>query len=328
MLRVVGVVAVIAGHVAGGLTTYLTFPWHVPVFFFLTGYLWKDERGLSDEWRNRSRSLGFPYLVWFTGLFVAFTILTALTAHLSVRREAGTLYGGVFAWRPFTTFWFVSALLFATLLYRMLSRFTLEIRWIVALVGVIAGTLLPDITAKSPLSLGAALTCLVFIVAGQTARLLRPRLRHELLVAIVLIAISAILIAARMSKPLDLKAGDFGTPVVSVVVAVALSFGLLVVTDRIMERLPTWVSRAATALAVPAMVVVLVHPILLWVLDPLTLGHRMEFVVALLVPWTVGLIAVRTPLAPYLAGAKRQVTVHRGWQERPVRGMSAAPLAE
>jgi acyltransferase len=327
-LRVVGVTAVIAGHVAGGLTTYLTFPWHVPVFFFLTGYLWKDERDFSDEWRNRSRSLGFPYLVWFTGLFVAYTIFTALTAHFSFWREAGTLYGGVFAWRPFTTFWFVSALLFATLLYRMLSRFTLEIRWLVALLGVIGGTLLPGITAESPLSTGAAVTCLVFIVAGQTARLLRSRLRHELLVALVLIAISAILIAARMSKPLDLKSGDFGTPVVSVVVAIALSFGLLVVTDSIVQRLPAWVSQVSTALAVPAMVVVLAHPIVLWALDPLTLGHRVEFVVALLVSWAVGLVAVRTPWSTYLTGAKRQEVAFRSRSPRVERTVPAVAVLE
>src|SRR6478609_9373400 len=65
-VRVVGIAAVIFGHTfRGPLTHEFLYAWHVPVFFFLTGYLWTPGRTLRQEFVNRGLTLGLPYIGWF-----------------------------------------------------------------------------------------------------------------------------------------------------------------------------------------------------------------------------------------------------------------------
>src|SRR5262245_28525061 len=61
-VRIVGLVAVVAGHTLGG--RELFYPWHMPLFFFLSGYLWTSGRSLPAEVQRRTRSLVVPYLFW------------------------------------------------------------------------------------------------------------------------------------------------------------------------------------------------------------------------------------------------------------------------
>src|SRR5206468_10733413 len=77
LIRVIGLVAVVGGHVfaSSPLARELTYSWHMPLFFLLTGYLWNDRRSLRGEWRTRLKSLMLPYAVWvviLVALYVAF----------------------------------------------------------------------------------------------------------------------------------------------------------------------------------------------------------------------------------------------------------------
>jgi len=327
LLRVIGVLAVIAGHTAKHATLLLTFPWHVPVFFFLAGYLWKDGRTFSQEWRNRWRTLGYPYLLWFVALFAVYTTAAAVSGTVSLRTELGFVYGGISAWRPFTTFWFLTALLFAALLYRLMSALPLWLRAVIATATAVAGMLAGGVLSRTPLSIGIACACILFLVAGQVARVLRTRLRHEVVIAVIVLAASAALIATGVSAPLDLKSGIFGTPALSAVVAIAISFGLLVLCEHVAQRLPVGFSRCATALAVPATVVVLVHPILLWMIDPLHISHALEFLVTVAVSWGIGLAVVRSRWSPWLAGVPVPAAPRRPTPSAVTQTWSPEPTA-
>jgi acyltransferase len=74
-LRIVAIAVVVVAHVwtdnyALRLASYT---WHVPVFFFLSGYLVSPGRPLRRELAARWRTLGVPYIVWL----VLITLLVA-----------------------------------------------------------------------------------------------------------------------------------------------------------------------------------------------------------------------------------------------------------
>ena len=309
-VRVLGVAAVVLGHVwQHGLARDLTYSWHVPVFFFLSGYLWRSGRTIGDEWRNRFRTLGIPYLAWFVPLLAVYIAAGALTGNLSMTKVAGFVYGGHDTGRPFITFWFLSVLLATTLLYRLVSRLPLWAQWLIAAVGVALGALFGRVLSRTPLSMGIAAICLVFVVAGASARQIEPRLVLRVPLGLVLVAGPLVLAVCDIVQPVDLKGGRLGTPVLGVLGAIAISWGLLLLANAAFERLPERVGRTVSMLALPAIGVVLAHPIVLWILQTPTNGRLLDAVLAVVIPWVVVLLVMRTPVAPILTGVRRPATV-------------------
>lgn len=307
-VRVLGLVAVVTGHAFAEPAVRATlYPWHVPVFFFLTGYLWTAGRGLGDEVRKRARTLLAPYLAW---LLLAGAFTTALRAEAGSPPSAGVfgemLLGGTFVESPLYTFWFATALLFAALLLRVLERLPGWVPWAVAAAGLVAVYAAPHVVAGVPLSLGVAVPSLTFLLLGTVAKRLRPRIGRPLLTGVVLLAVGAALVATGASHPVDVKQGDFGTVLLSPLVAGALSFGLVLVAETVVPALGERFGRAIVLLASGGLLVMFVHPVVLWALrNDSAHGSWVIYVTALVVPWVIAIGLRHTPLSPWLLGVPR-----------------------
>ncbi|GGF12847.1 hypothetical protein GCM10011399_03470 [Subtercola lobariae] len=99
-----------------------------------------------------------------------------------------------------------------------------------------------------------------------------------------------------------MKQANFGTPILSVLVAVAISVALVLLGETWVPKLGSRASRVIISLAGVGMMVVQTHAVVLWVLGTPPSGSAIALILALVVPWTVALIVVRTPLAPWLVG--------------------------
>ncbi|HEY0258754.1 MAG TPA: acyltransferase family protein [Lacisediminihabitans sp.] len=304
--RVLGIVAVVAGHVWGDTAVgTVVYPWHVPLFFLLTGYLWTGGRTFRTELAKRWATLGRPYVVWLVILLAALCILLKLGGNLHAGALLGPLYGGGLAIRPFTTFWFVSVLFFSALLYRLVERLPLWSQWAIAAAGLAVAYLDGTWLSTTPLGIGLAVPCLSFVLAGRLFRAHRHSVRHPAVVGTALIVVAAILVASSISPRLDIKNGNFGVPVLGVVVGLMIDIGLVLVLEAVMPRLPGWFSRLSIRLAAGGMLVVLAHPAVLWLLNTPEHGRKLGFLAALTIPWALSLIVLRTPLAPWLTGVNR-----------------------
>jgi fucose 4-O-acetylase-like acetyltransferase len=322
-VRALGVIAVVAGHsLALPFIRPLVYSWHVPVFFFLAGYFWSRDRGMKAELVGRMRTLGLPYVSWFVVIACAFVPLDALLEAMTPSRLLGPIYNGELSAMPYTTFWFVSALFATVLLMRCVSAAPWPIVWALGIAGSIAGFFFGGALAQTPFAVGSAIPCLIFVLLGTLARALRPRVTRAGLLGFALLAVSAALVASRLALPLDIKQGNYGTPGVSVLVAAAISFGLVLLAESVFTRLRPGVHRAATDLARAGFVVVLAHPLVLWVLLKFTPGlpNVLIFAITLTVPWAVGLVATRTPASRWLTGGERvrlkQLTDARDYRAR------------
>ncbi|MGY0004091.1 acyltransferase family protein [Micromonospora sp. I033] len=301
LLRIVGIAAVVVGHVwTDPVTRAAVYPWHVPLFFVLTGYFWTPGRPLAGELRKRWRSLGLPYVVWFVLLFAALLAAEAATGEVAEGAFRNALYGGSAAVRPFSAFWFVSVLLLLALAYRAVERFPLA-AGVLALLGLAVAYLAPEVVTAGPLGVFLVPACLVFVLAGRLLRRLRSHLSAP--VAAVLLAVGAGLVVTGLSAPLDVKAGDFGTPGLSVVTAVLISAGLVVLAEELDRRITGGPARTISQVSACGIAVVLSHAAVLWVLHTPPSGGWPHLAAALLLPWAFALVVLRTPAAPYLLGA-------------------------
>lgn len=307
-VRVLGIVAVVAGHTLNtSLVRPLFFTWHVPLFFFLAGYFWSNRRTLKEELSKRVGTLGLPYVTWMLLIAVPFVLLDATLEKFSIGRLLGPLDNGEQSAMPYTTFWFVSALFFTVIFFRSLGRFPPVVIWSVGAAGSLLGYIAGNTLAQTPLSIGSAFPCLIFVLLGFFAAKLRTRIAKPALMGIVLLAFSAVVIATGIDSPLDIKVGNYGTPVISVLVAVAISFALVLLAEVTFTHLPKLVSDLATRLAYAGFTVVLVHPLVLWLMLKFfpPVPDWSIFALALSVPWLVGALSLRTPASQWLTGAKR-----------------------
>lgn len=328
-VRVLGVSAVVAGHTLHWpMVRPLVYSWHVPLFFFLAGYFWSRSRPLKTELNNRVRTLGLPYFSWFFLVALAFVPLAATRQALTPSRLLGQFYDGQLSAMPYTTVWFVSTLFAAVVLLRLLWLLPQPVVWAVALAGVAAGAAFGDLLARTPLAIGSAFPCIIFLLLGNAARSLRPRITRPVLVAVPALLCCAVLVLFGISAPVDIKQGDYGTPALSVLVAAVISFSLVLLAEALFSRLPAFIHRAATRLAFAAFTVVLAHPLVMWLMLRFAppVSDAVVFAAAIVIPWLVGILALRMRVCLFLTGITRDMASAAAVAPRPretVGGVSA-----
>lgn len=326
-VRVLAMLAIVAGHVwVDGPERPFLYSWHVPIFFVLAGYLWKPNRSLGREVKNRVRSLLIPYGAWLLVLGTVAVSIESSEGRFGPTRLLHILWGGQFATgRPFWAIWFVTALFFAAVIYRLISPLPLLGQWAVAGVLFVAAVYIPGHPARFlPLSLGLSLPGIVLIVAGFTLRRFRSAIRRPTVTGAALLVASFAVISLQWSQPLDLKQLDVGTPVLSALTALAISVGLILLAEGVLGGGPSGnnvsggasvrqtdagggmerMARVVTPLAQASLTVLFIHPAVITIFYTLGLSKAAVFLLTIGIAWSVGLLLLRFPHSGALTGIK------------------------
>lgn len=303
-IRVLGIVAVVVGHVwtDSAVVRDVVYTWHVPVFFFLSGYFWTRGRPRSRELYSRWRSLGVPYLFWLIAISTVYLLVLwdhdALTFGTAIR----PLLGGSYAGRPYSAFWFVSALFVVCLLYRLIEWTPYWAQWGLAASTLCLAYVFPGVVAQVPLGAASGAGALVFVLAGGAFRQIRMRIPVPTFIALAGLTIATTLVAAGWSAPLDIKKGDFGTPVLSVVTATCISAALVILGEELVPLLGVAAGRTIIDLSRCGLTVVLTHAGVLWAIQTAPSGSVLALGLALAVPWCAALVLLHTRFAPITLG--------------------------
>lgn len=294
-VRVLAVVAVVIGHShPTALWTELTFTWHVPVFFILSGYLFHPGRDAGSELRRRSRTILLPTLGWLTLVTAAWCLHAVVSgADLATDFWHRLAWGGVDLWAPYSAFWFMPVLVAALVLLRLLEGSPAPVAWLVGLAGYLVCLAFQDESASSFWSLLLTPACLLFVLAGRELRRWRGRIPAPLAIGLALLAVSIVAVRAG-SDVVNIKAGSFGTPVISVLVAFAITTGLLL-TAEVAFSVPqvARTSYTVSRLAATSLPVVLGHMVVLMMLpQPWGWGEIIATMIGL---WLAALLIARHP---------------------------------
>jgi len=305
-IRILGVAMVVLAHVwdSGSAPTYL-YSWPVPLYFILSGYFWVDDRPLAVEWKHRYRSLVKPYVTWLAIIGVVYVVTIVIKDEFSFKAVAAPIWGGYYAVRPFTTFWFISALFFTCLLYRLICHLSPTNQALLAAAGLLTGYVLGDLLTRTPLAAGAALPCMALLMLGRVARTYKHLLGGAA-GGVLLLGLSVPFEALEITKGIDIKNGHFGTPVASFLVCAATSIGLLLVAEAAVKNLRPKVATAISQLAKPGIVVVCIHPFFLYFADVPSIPVAAQLAIVLMLSWATGLTALYSPAATWLTGNQRE----------------------
>ncbi|KUG60258.1 acyltransferase family protein [Nesterenkonia jeotgali] len=344
LLRVISVAAVVIGHAWVGMpgADYLQI-WRMPLFFFLAGFFFSTSRTLRGELQARTRSLAVPYAVWLLLLSAGVLAMTQTPWPFEPGTIRGALIGGARTDMPFLAFWFISVLFFAALLLRAVLALPW---WAGAAVGLAGLTLaqLPDSAmAYTPLGVGLVPACMAFMLAGHWfGRFMRsPRglsLPGKPWIGLLCLGIGFGALAAGAGT-MNIKWSGFGTFLLSPVVSVMISIGLVLLFSTTVNALlggprpaeagpdgaATHRSTESPArrgrvlgvviseLVQTATFVVFAHAMVLYLLLRLFELENpvLRTVIALIICWGLGILVNRTPLSGPLNGLPRSALRRR-----------------
>lgn len=280
-----GIVAVVAGHVwTRGALRDAVHSFHMPLFFLLSGYLSKPQPVGAFTRRQLVGQLR-PYFAFLILLILADQIIEPLKGGRPIFHSwpgdvLPILLGGSWLRGPYTIFWFVPCLMMARILFNsILVRWPspLDWRWPLVLLPVLvvaygAGAA----TDLSPMGLLTVPMAFVLLWVGAAWSQIRWRRWMEWPLGIMAAGGLALLFPT-----LNMKAGDYGWPI--------LSIGAAIATSLLIFRLSSLVAPFASPLAAvgrASLVIMYLHVALIHYLSPY-LGKPWLLAVALLVPFAL-----------------------------------------
>lgn len=295
-LKGIGIIAVVAGHVwTRGWMRDAIYSFHMPLFFILSGYTAR-----FVPWRqfvpSLLRGLGLP--------FACFCLILLGTDFLiEGARGVRPIFAG---WSsgiatillateklrgPFTILWFIPCLLLARLGWNALlagdRRADDPPLWIAMVLIFGLALVAQHFGHRSPFAILAVPGALLMIWAGALWRLWgQPSGR--LLGALVPVA----LLGLFWFPPLNMKPGDLGWPMLSLLGAVAVTLLL----GRGSQALPTMARHLLAALGRASLVIMYLHVAFIHYLAPYA-AKPVLMVVALLVSWAIDALIRRFALA-------------------------------
>lgn len=301
-LKGIGIVAVVAGHAyswRNGSLVPLIYLFHMPLFFFLSGYLYKPSPDLIAYFRKKFFHLLVPYAAFLLLLVIIPEFYSAIVSHQLGVAEAKLLvknavYGGRRLEGVGTVFWFVTCLFFTQQLFNLLVvRLHKQMLFPVVLVA----TALSFVNAwlyqdtRFPLNVNVVLAALPIFYAGYVFK------RHEQTrwitpVALVISAVAVGSVLAGVPNYYDMKVIEYGIPAVTMVSALSITVALIAAAKQL-ERAP-FALTGLVALGQASMIIMFVHRaiLILWE-DHGVASVGVGIVLATATPYLLYLIANR-----------------------------------
>ena len=269
VLRGIGIVLVVWGHVYGGYSFDLIFLFHMPLFFFLSGMLFKPVADIGAFARYKARQLLVPYSIFL--LLINLPLAMHLLAQPHDRADllafaVDLLLGGsrLSAW--VAAFWFVTSfyavlLIEACLIGRHGRRTLCWLHALMLLLSMLNAWLVPQ--WQVPWALNVALAAAPFFYAGYLWHQAGDQPRLQRWATAVLLLALPVVIANRylgwnIGFGYDMKVTHYGIPGVSFIVALACC----VLLARLARHLAAHHARGARLLAAlgrAAIVIMFMH---------------------------------------------------------------------
>ncbi|AFE60774.1 acyltransferase 3 (plasmid) [Rahnella aquatilis HX2] len=222
----IGILSVIAGHVFTGLPSEIIYLFHMPLFFFIGGYLFKP-RAPKVYLLSKAKKLLTPYLI-FMFLFTMMTILLlaingGVTVSIIIKIIAKSIYGGEYLTGWLGVFWFITVFFISqqilNLLVLHMERKVIAFFIFMSLcVSYILGSF---VKTPLPFNVGVVFYSIAIMYIGFTARQLNKKINVIFPLLISAIGIYITVISPELMK-FNMKSSDYGVPFFSLLVSLSI----------------------------------------------------------------------------------------------------------
>jgi fucose 4-O-acetylase-like acetyltransferase len=307
----IGIILVVAGHIfAPTQFSRYIFWFHMPLFFFLSGYLFKKPADPGSFTSKRAWRLLVPYLTYLALLSLpqfGNIVWDALTQGKSLA-EAKTLtwqllYGGKMLTGWFAAFWFVTCLFCTQQIYAMLSQMINPSSFTMSMVMVLSlGLATADdcLLKQFTFPLGIDVVCMAVPIfwLGNVFRTLSARHQVHTLWWALAVGLTVVYLDGAQYLKLDfsMKGADYGLPPIGFLNAVAWSVIVIHLARRLSRN--TWIRRVVGLFGANSLCIMFLHQsIQMGIRDYAHVNNGMvRTAVAIVAPVLFALLCRRVPL--------------------------------
>ncbi|EEQ1658904.1 acyltransferase family protein [Escherichia coli] len=232
-----GIILVVYAHIISGLSSYVIYLFHMPLFFIVSGILFKEPNDKNKFIVGKVKSLIVPYFSYSILLFVVFSSYNIMRdgydSKLMIKQLIKMVYGGQVMTGWFGVFWFIPVMFF-TLIVLMLISEKLRVakdKWLLAFILLMCSYVLSWLVKfPIPLNANVVLYAVPLAMVGLFYKECNVRLLFFIVVSIVLLFIA---IAYQKIFMFDMKTSLYGVPFVSFIINIVFS----VVVIELFKRL-------------------------------------------------------------------------------------------
>jgi fucose 4-O-acetylase-like acetyltransferase len=309
-----GIVTVVIGHVLPYFLNKYIFWFHMPLFFFISGYLYKEDTNIGKFVRKKFLHLLVPYFL--------FLLLLSIPEYLSLFQQSilqersgllfntlkltlEKLYGGIYLQKSFVVFWFITCLFFTQNFYNVIycnfSRRS-QGRWIILTI-VVCGYIISIIDGYFrqgiwlPLNMNAVAISLPFYYLGSLFDFERLKNWHFykfIVLAAIILFIFAIYIDVSLNLNLNefsIKKTKYGLPIFNIIMAMSaiiVSQYFIVIFSKI-----KYLSLFLTEVGRASMMILYVHLPVIAIVFNWNKNYLLQIVLGLLIPYLLYKISCR-----------------------------------
>ncbi|MCC8142011.1 MAG: acyltransferase family protein [Lachnospiraceae bacterium] len=179
-LKGFGIILMVLGHMHFGhnaLHQYI-FGFHMPLFFLVSGYLYKTPKNLVDSIRQKMKGLLVPYFILGLGYYLFWMFRHLHTGDSLFAPLKAVLWVTVDGLPVESALWFLMVMFWAWLIYALIDRFIKDIwtkTFIIILISVLGCVWCYVLPFRLPWGLQDAFAVQMFFLAGEAYRRLENR---------------------------------------------------------------------------------------------------------------------------------------------------------
>lgn len=296
----IGIIIVVTGHIVQAPLKNYIFWFHMPLFFFLSGYLYRPNHNYYTFLKQKSLSFLVPYIIFLILLTIPEYFLTYLQAKdSSIFLTLGkmTLYkiaGGGYIYGWFDVFWFITCLFFTQQLYNFIyCKFQSHSRHkCIVIASVILAYLLAMIDywffpqMRLPWSLDTVLFALPFYFLGHFSTQYLLNNKKIIILALVLFAL-AIMFNNRLPINLDIdfKKKEYGFIILNIILAMS---GIIITQSlAILMTKINYVSKIFMSLGKSSLIIMYLHQFFRSFLIETPVNDISKVFICLLIPYLI-----------------------------------------
>jgi fucose 4-O-acetylase-like acetyltransferase len=268
VLKGIGILSVVVAHVYEGPIRIAIYAFHMPLFFFLSGYLFKP-KSLYPFFFDKTLHLLVPYVSFLLLFYFPFTPLPDSSFKQISSYLMRPVLGGTWLWGYCAVFWFVTCLfLVQQIVNLLLVKFSIRLVSLIAFgmlcLGYANEWLSPSF--RLPWNAHVVLMALPIFYIGYLYKQYTPKIPLLLVCALSLLSLISVLTINGLSY--DMKFTKYGIPFISLAVSAVLTLFLQQISWKVS---PMRLSKPFIELGNASMVLMYTHqPIQLIVRDYLT----------------------------------------------------------
>lgn len=274
----IGIICVVYGHIYNNIATEIIYIFHMPLFFFLGGYLHKPKKNLVNFARSKYYHLIVPFISYF---LITFTLLEIFLLNSSIKEVLVIIYKGVGGWM--STFWFPICFLLTQQFFNFLivkgKKYLPYIILTCLIIAYLDSFLLTKYHTKIPWSINVTFYSIVIYSIGYWYKRYKETSGKDLRVLIIPLIILGIIFYPLINYKVDLKNTIYGLTIISLLLSLLIIYVIFKLSQLFEQN--KIISEVVSYLGAASMVIMYVHPSIIILSEGLLNNNLFILVLAL-----------------------------------------------